>query len=116
MIYSKFSEEDAGDYETLKSALYEGFQVTREEYRPRRFPQTPSDRSRNNDRMNQPLTYKRSGHTSPAVRIGADEFGSSRLCEECRAKEFQDEVFINSANTDRSHQQIPHLQHISSID
>ena len=39
MIYSKLSEEDTGDYETLKSALHEGFQLTGEEYR-KKFRQT----------------------------------------------------------------------------
>ena len=33
VIYAKLSDEDACSYDTLKSALYEGFQLTAEEYR-----------------------------------------------------------------------------------
>lgn len=35
VIYSMLSEDDARDCETLKHALYEGFQLTAEEYRKR---------------------------------------------------------------------------------
>ncbi|XP_070206245.1 uncharacterized protein [Littorina saxatilis] len=39
VIFSKLNEEDANDYDTLKHALYEGFQLTSEDYR-KKFRQT----------------------------------------------------------------------------